>query len=97
MKLKRCSGWTRRSCQLLNTGVLAKRQEVTSREKGHLRIEELTEAISSSSHIRDFAMQWNMDKDKRKVAKANQQKFYFSLMTTEILKAVLAWRGNQDC
>ena len=61
MKLKRCSGWTRRSCQLLNTGAMAKRQEVASRGKGHLRMEELTEAINSISHNRLFAMQRNMD------------------------------------
>jgi hypothetical protein len=30
MKLKRCSQWTRRSCQLLNIGAITKRQEVTS-------------------------------------------------------------------
>jgi hypothetical protein len=36
-------------------------------------MEELTEAINSSSHSRVFAMHWNMDKDKRKVA--NQEKF----------------------
>ena len=73
---------------------MTKRQDTTSRGKGHFRMEEFTEAISYSSHSRGFAMQWNRDKDKRKVAKANQQKFYWSHMATEILKAVLAWRGN---
>jgi hypothetical protein len=54
MTLKRCSGGTSRSCQLLNTGVMTKWQEVASREKGHLRMEELTEAINSSSQSRIF-------------------------------------------
>ena len=36
MKLQRCSGWTRRSCQLLNTGVMTKRQDVSSRKNGIL-------------------------------------------------------------
>ena len=53
---------------------MTKRQEVASREKGHLRMEVLTEAINSSSHIRLFAMQWNREQDNGKVAKANQQK-----------------------
>jgi hypothetical protein len=75
---------------------MTKRQEIASREKGHLRMEELTEAINSSSHSRLFAMHWNMDKDKRKVARANQENSYCSHMTTEILKAVLAVRRNQD-
>jgi hypothetical protein len=69
MKLKRCSGWTRRSCQLLNTGVMAKRQEVASRGKGYLIMEEITKAINSSSQIRLFAMQWNREKDKRESGK----------------------------
>jgi hypothetical protein len=54
---------------------MTKRQEVASRGLGYLRMEELTKAIKSSNHSRLFAMQWNMDEDKRKVAKANQQKF----------------------
>jgi hypothetical protein len=74
---------------------MTKRQEIASRGKGHLRMEELTEAINSSSHSRLFAMHWNMDKGKRNVA--NQENSYCNHMTTEILKAVLAWRGNQDC
>ena len=57
MKLKKCSGWTRRSCQLLNTEIMAKRQDTASRGKGHLRMEELTEAINSSVHSRVFAIQ----------------------------------------
>ena len=44
---------------------MTKRQEVTSREKGYVRMEELTEAIISSRHIRLLAMQWNRDKDNR--------------------------------
>ena len=95
MKLKRCSGWTRRSCQLLNTGEMAKMQEVASRGKGHLIMEELTKAINSSSHNRLFAMQWNRDKDKREVAKGNEQNVYCNLMTTEKLKAVMAVRRDQ--
>jgi hypothetical protein len=54
MKLKRCSGWTRRSCQLLNIRVMTKRHEVASREEGNLRMENLTEAINYSSHSRPF-------------------------------------------
>ena len=38
--LKRCSGWTRRSCQLLHRGMMTKRQEVANREKGHPRMED---------------------------------------------------------
>ena len=53
----------------MNTGVMTKRQEVTSREKGYLRMEELTEAINSRSHSRLLAMQWNRDKDKREGGK----------------------------
>ena len=74
---------------------MAKRQEVASRGKGHLIMEELTKAINSSSHNRLFAMQWNRDKDKREVAKGNEQNFYCNHMTTEKLKAVLAVRRNQ--
>ena len=35
-EIPRCSGWTRRSCQLLNTGVMTTRQEVASRGKDTL-------------------------------------------------------------
>jgi hypothetical protein len=74
---------------------MTKRQEIASRGKGHLRMEELTEAINSSSHSKVFVTHWNMDKDKRNVA--SQEKFYCNHMTKEILKAVLALRRNQDC
>jgi hypothetical protein len=53
---------------------MTKRQEVASRGKGHLRMEELTEAINSSSHFRVFAIQWNMDKDKRESGKGKSTK-----------------------
>jgi hypothetical protein len=75
MKLKRCSGWTRRSCQLLNTEVMTKRQEVACRGNGRLIMEDVTKAINSSSHSRLFAMQWNRYTDKREVTKANEYKF----------------------
>ena len=65
MKLKKFSGWTKRSCQILKAGVMAKRQAVASKEKGHPRMEKLTEAIISSSHIRIFAKQMNMVKNNR--------------------------------
>ena len=38
-------------------------------KKWHLRMEESTEAINSSSDCRIFAMQWNRDKDKRESGK----------------------------
>ena len=53
---------------------MTKRLEVASREKGHLRMEEWTEAINSSSHIRLFAIQWNRDKDKRESGKGKSTK-----------------------
>jgi hypothetical protein len=37
-------------------------------------MEELTEAINSSSHCRMFAMQWNRDKDKRESGKGTSTK-----------------------
>jgi hypothetical protein len=43
--------------------VVAKRQAVASREKGHPRMEKLTEAIISSSHSRIFAKLMNMVKN----------------------------------
>ena len=74
---------------------MAKRQEVASKGKGYLRIEELTEAINSSSHSRLLEMQWNRDKDKRKVAKVHQQNVSCSHMATALLKAVPALKRNQ--
>ena len=37
-------------------------------------MEEWTEAINSSSHIRLFAIQWNRDKDKRESGKGKSTK-----------------------
>jgi hypothetical protein len=53
---------------------MTKRQDAASREKGYLRMEELTEAINSSSHSRLLAMQWNRDKDKRESGKGKSTK-----------------------
>ena len=55
---------------------MTKRQEAAGRGKGHLRMEDLAEAINTSSHRRRFAMQWNRDKDKRESGKGKSTKFF---------------------
>ena len=68
-------------------------QEVASRGKGHLIMEELTKAINSSSHSR-LLQRSGIGGTNGKVAKRNEQKFYCNHMTTEKLKAVLAVRRS---
>jgi hypothetical protein len=60
----------------MNTGVMTKRQEVASREKGYPRMEELTEAINSSSYIRLFAIKWNRDKGKMESGNGKSRKVF---------------------
>ena len=65
MKLKRYSGWTQRNHQYLKTGIMSRGQAAGSRKKDHFRMENWTEASSSSIPCRICSMKTNSDKDIR--------------------------------